>query len=185
LGDVNGDGRVDAASAAKGGPTAQPGTGDWFAWWEAPADPTGVWKKHLIAKNQLGATNILMADVDADGQTDFVASRGHGQGVLWFEGPDWKPHPIHATLAGPHCLAVADIDCDGDTDAATCAKDDCIATWFENDGRGNFTTHVIGTHQAAYDIRLVDMDGDRDLDVLIAGQASENVVWYENPTGAP
>jgi len=27
----------------------------------------------------------------------------------------------------------------------------------------------------------VDMDGDRDLDALIAGQQSKNVVWYENP----
>jgi hypothetical protein len=35
--------------------------------------------------------------------------------------------------------------------------------------------------QAAYNIRLIDMDGDGDLDVLIAGQQSQNVVWYENP----
>ena len=53
--------------------------------------------------------------------------------------------------------------------------------WFENDGRGNFTTHIIGTDQAAYDIRAVDMDRDGDLDLLIAGQASKNVVWCENP----
>ena len=38
LGDVNGDGRADAASGAKGGPMAEPGEGDWFAWWEAPAE---------------------------------------------------------------------------------------------------------------------------------------------------
>ena len=37
--------------------------------------------------------------------------------------------------------------------------------------------------QAAYDIRLVDMDGDHDLDVLVAGQNSKNVVWYENRIG--
>jgi hypothetical protein len=39
---------------------------------------------------------------------------------------------------------------------------------------------VIHQDQAAYDIRLVDMDGDGDLDVLVAGQNSNNVVWYEN-----
>jgi hypothetical protein len=50
-----------------------------------------------------------------------------------------------------------------------------------NDGKGKFTTHIIGTDQAAYDIRLVDMDADGDLDALIAGQQSNNVVWYENP----
>lgn len=181
VGDVNGDGRTDVASAAKGGPTAKPGTGDWFAWWEAPADPTKVFKKHLIAVDQPGATNILMADVNNDRKIDFIASRGHGKGVVWFEAPDWKPHVIQDTLTSPHCLAVADIDGDGDLDAVTCAYDDRIAAWFENDGRGQFTTHVISADQAAYDIRLIDMDADSDLDVLIAGQQSQNVVWYENP----
>jgi len=182
IGDVNGDGRPDTVSAAKGGPTAVPGTGDWFAWWEAPKNPRQRgWTKHLIADKQPGATNIHPADVNGDGQTDFIASRGHGQGVVWFEGPNWKPHDIHATLAGPHCLVVTDMDGDGDVDAATCAKDDKITAWFENDGKGGFTTHIVGRDQAAYDIRAVDMDRDGDLDLLVAGQASQNVVWFENP----
>jgi hypothetical protein len=182
VGDVNGDGRPDAASAAKGGPQDTDGLGEWFAWWEAPADPTSVWKKHLLADKQPGATNIHPADVNGDGKTDFIASRGHGHGLVWFEAPTWKVHDIQTTFEGPHCLAVIDLDGDGDIDAATCAKDDQVAAWFENDGKGNFTTHVIGTEQAAYDIRAVDMDGDSDIDLLIAGQVSQNVVWYENPT---
>ena len=182
VGDVNGDGRPDGASGAKGGPTDKSGKGNWFAWWEAPADPTGVWKKHMISDKQPGATNIHPVDVNGDHKTDFIASRGHGRGVVWFEAPDWKEHTIHATLFGPHCLTVADLDNDGDVDAATCAKDDKIVAWFENDGRGNFKTHIVGRDQAAYDIRSVDMDRDGDLDLLVAGQASKNVVWYENPT---
>ena len=181
FGDVNGDGRPDAATGAKGGPQAEPGTGNWFAWWEAPADPTDVWTKHLIADDQPGATNIHPADVNGDGEVDFIASRGHGQGVVWFEAPDWTPHVIHATLSEPHCLVAVDLDDDGDVDAATCAYGDQIAAWFENDGAGNFTTHVVGANQEAYDIRAVDLDGDDDLDLLIAGRGSRNVVWYENP----
>jgi hypothetical protein len=65
-------------------------------------------------------------------------------------------------------------------DAVTCAKDSMVCAWFENDGKGKFSTRVIHQDQAAYDIRLVDMDGDGDLDVLVAGQNSNNVVWYEN-----
>ncbi|HUG66452.1 MAG TPA: VCBS repeat-containing protein [Pirellulaceae bacterium] len=182
IGDVNGDGRPDAASAAKGGPQDTGGLGEWFAWWEAPLDPTSVWKKHLIADQQPGATNIHPADVNGDGRMDFVASRGHGHGLVWFEAPTWKVHNIQTTFEGPHCLAVIDLDGDGDIDAATCAKDDRVVAWFENDGKGNFTTHIIDTDQAAYDIRAIDMDGDGDVDLLIAGQLSQNVVWYENPT---
>jgi hypothetical protein len=181
VGDVNGDGRPDIAAGAKGGPTDVAKTGDWFAWWEAPADPRKPWKKHLISAKQPGATNIHPADVNGDGKVDFIASRGHGRGVVWFEAPRWKEHVIHPTLKEPHALVVADLDGDGDLDAATCAYGDRIAAWFENDGKGNFKTHVVGRDQAAYDIRAVDLDGDGDLDLLIAGQRSKNVVWYQNP----
>jgi hypothetical protein len=178
FGDVNGDGRPDAATGAKGNPSP---TGNYFAWWEAPEDPTKPWKKHLIAEKQIGATNIHPGDVNKDGKTDFIASRGHGNGVVWFEGPSWREHPIHATLKEPHSLIALDMDADGDLDAATCAYGDNQAWWFENDGKGNFTNHLVATDQEAYDIRAFDMDQDDDLDLLIAGRASNNVVWYENP----
>ena len=175
FGDVNGDGRPDLATAAK-----VPPDGNWFGWWEQPSDPRKAWKKHLIAESQPGATNILMADVNGDGKTDFIASRGHGQGVDWYEAPMWKRHEIDKNIVGPHALATGDIDGDGDVDAVTCAKDSRVAAWFENNGRGEFKMHVINDNQAAYEVRLVDMDGDGDPDVLIAGQESRNVIWFEN-----
>jgi hypothetical protein len=73
------------------------------------------------------------------------------------------------------------MDGDGDMDAATCAYGSQLVAWFENDGRGNFTTHIVGHNQEAYDIRAIDMDHDGDLDLLIAGRSSNNVVWYANP----
>lgn len=178
LGDVNGDGRPDSATGAKGKPSDK---GNYFAWWEATADAKGVWKKHLIAENEVGATNIHPRDVNGDGKTDFIASRGHGRGVIWFEAPDWKTHNIHETLKDPHSLIALDMDGDGDVDAATCAFGDKQAYWFENDGKGKFTNHLVAENQEAYDIRALDMDGDKDLDLIIAGRGSKNVAWYENP----
>jgi hypothetical protein len=169
--------------ASKGGPQAEEGTGQWFAWWEAPADPKGVWKRHTVAENQLGATNIMPGDINGDGKVDLVATRGHDRGVFWYEAPDWTPHVIHSTLLEPHSLAVIDMDDDGDLDAATCGYGDKLVYWFENDGHGKFANHLVAKDQAAYDIRAVDIDSDGDLDLLIAGQLSKNVVWYENPAG--
>jgi FG-GAP-like repeat len=181
FGDIDGDGHPDAATGAKGGPTDSSGMGEWFAWWKAPRDPSQPWTKQQLPGPQPGATNIHPADVNGDDAMDLVASRGHGVGVLWFEGPAWQPHTIDANIREPHCLAVTDIDQDGDTDVVTCAYGSKICVWYENDGRGRFRRHVVGTDQEAYDIRVADLDGDTDLDFLVAGRQSNNVVWYENP----
>jgi len=178
IGDANADGRPDVASAAKGVPSDK---GDWFAWWKAPEDFDGPWEKHLIAENEIGATNIYPVDVDLDGDIDFVASRGHGTGVVWFEAPDWTPHQIDTELEEPHDLVVADLDYDGDVDAASRAEKGTGAAWYENDGSGNFAKHLIGNDGGAYDIRAADLDGDGDLDLVVAGMASNRVDWYENP----
>ncbi|MBP87398.1 MAG: hypothetical protein CMJ64_11860 [Planctomycetaceae bacterium] len=180
FGDVNGDGRPDISCAAKG--TDGFTNGQWFAWWEQPKDPNGIWKKHLLAENEEGATNIVPADVDSDRHTDYFATRGHGKGVLWFRGPDFKQIEIDPDIDFPHSLAVADINGDGHVDAVTCGKEaNGVAAWYENDGKGGFAKHVIGNNQGSYDLTTVDMDKDGDLDVLIAGHASKNLVWFQNP----
>lgn len=180
IGDLDGDGAADIASAGKDAVT---GGGNWFAWWKQPQDRSTPWLKRTIAVNQVGATNALPADLNGDGAMDIFASRGHGKGVLWFEGPDFKLREIDPLIDGPHDLAVGDIDGDGDIDGVTCGKISYEVAWYENDGRGNFSKHSIHDDQAAYDIRLADMDLDGDLDVLVAGQLSKNVVWYENRIG--
>lgn len=181
FGDFNGDGRSDVVTGAKGGPGVEPTTGEWFAWWESPTDPKREWTKHPLPGTHLGATNILPADLNGDGKVDFLATRGHGKGVIWFEAPDWKIHTIDADIQEPHSLQVYDIDSDGDLDAVTCAFGSKICAWYENDGSGRFSRHVVGKNQEAYDIRVADLDGDGDNDFLVAGRQSNNVVIYLNP----
>lgn len=181
VGDIDGDGRIDAVTGAKGGPQAT-SKGEWFAWWKSDSTAKGRWTKEIVSGDEPGATNIHPVDVDNDGVIDLLASRGHGTGVMWFKGPDWNRYMIDEVIKEPHCLAVADLDNDGDMDAATCAYGDRVAVWYENDGQGGFKRHLIGEDQEAYDIRAIDMDSDGDLDLLVAGRASDNVVWFENPT---
>lgn len=180
FGDVDGDGWDDIAAGAKGEPFAD---GNWFAYWTHPGvEGVGkAWRKTMIASGQLAATNILPGDLDGDGKTDFLASRGHSQGVLWFEAPDWTPHEIDPEMKSPHSLVLADLDGDGDLDGATCGYESKAVAWYENDGKGNFIKHVLDENQESYDLRAIDMDGDGDLDLLNAGRGSRNVVWYENP----
>lgn len=178
-GDVDGDGWNEIAVGAKGNPFVD---GNWFAFWKNPgrAGLNRPWKKVILATDQIGATNILPADVNGDGRTDWIASRGHGVGLLWFENPTWKLHEIDTQIECPHSLTVADFDQDGDIDAASCGYESEWVRWYENNGAGRFTIHTIDRGQQSYDLRSVDMDGDGDLDLLNAGRASNNVVWYEN-----
>ena len=178
-GDIDGDGWKEIAVGAKGKPFAD---GNWFAFWKNPGKEKvkGAWKKTVLALNETAATNILPADVNGDGKTDWLASRGHGNGVIWFENPSWKIHDIDTKIEFPHSLTVADHDNDGDIDAATCGYGSKRVMWYENDGKGIFKLHVVDNLQESYDLRTVDMDGDGDLDLLNAGRGSANVVWYEN-----
>lgn len=180
LADMNGDGLPDISCGAKGGEKF-PG-GEWFAWWEQPkTNNTGAWKRHLLSGTEPGASNILPADFDSDGNMDYFATRGHGVGTLWFKGPDFTQIEVDTEIKAPHSLDLADLDGDGDLDAVTCGKEaDGVAAWYENDGKANFTKWVIGSGQGSYDTRAVDMDLDGDLDILIAGHASNNIVWFEN-----
>lgn len=180
FGDVDGDGWGDISVGAKGEPFAD---GNWFAFWTNPG-ANGVmkaWKKTILAENQLAATNILPGDLNGDGRVDFLASRGHSQGVLWFEAPEWKIHEIDAEMKSPHSLVLADLDGDGDLDGATCGYDSKVVAIYRNDGKAGFTKELLDDNQESYDLRSVDMDGDGDLDLLNAGRASGNVAWYENP----
>ncbi|MFT5302195.1 MAG: hypothetical protein ACI87E_000686 [Mariniblastus sp.] len=55
-----------------------------------------------------------------------------------------------------------------------------MTVWYENSGKAKFTRHVWGRNQSSYDLRWVDLDSDGDLDILIAGHHSHNIVRYEN-----
>lgn len=169
--DIDGDGRGDAllGASAEGS----------FTWWQQPADLTQEWKRHLIAMEP-GATHPRVVDLNADGKPDVIGSAGHGVGIWWYAGPDWKRHTIDESIRDVHAFDVADIDGDGDIDAAGCSFSGKVVRWWENQGNGKWKAHDcdVANAQEAYDLKIIDLDGDGKKDLLLAGRRSNNAVWY-------
>lgn len=183
LADIDGDGWMEIGVGAKGQPFAH---GNWFAYWQHPGQglrtqPDQSWTKQMIAEDQIGATAVIGLDANQDGKTDWVAARGHGKGIVWFENPTWQSHPIDETILSPHSLTTADYNQDGLPDLASCGYTSQWVRLYEARGDGTFAVHQLDSGQESYDLRSVDMDGDGDVDLLNAGRATGNVLWYENP----
>lgn len=173
--DINDDGRLDALHAAS------IGTRGWFGYWLQSDDPREHWKAHTLEGPMRYGTNLDAADLNGDGIVDLVATEGHGTGVWWFPGPDYKAENIDATLQSTHSLAVGDYNGDGVADIATCGYKSRKVVCFLSNG-GKFHKVIIDQDQCAYDMKAVDLDDDGDLDLLLSGQNSGNLVWYENVT---
>ncbi|MFP6866969.1 MAG: VCBS repeat-containing protein [Roseibacillus sp.] len=123
IGDLNGDQRPDIL---------------WKeGWFEGPENPTGgKWVFHRFQFSPQGGAQMLVYDIDGDGDNDIVTSLwAHGWGLAWFENDlvkgevNLKKHIIMPTEAKPgvggvvfsqtHSLAVGDFNADGLTDFVT------------------------------------------------------------------
>jgi len=122
--------------------------------------------------------------------------------VVWYEAHgepkniQWRKHVVDAKSFSPCHGHPVDMDGDGDIDiimalgyAARASTNTHHAAWYENVGApgkgGRWKKHVIGQHLAAFEAIAVDLDGDKDLDVVATAMGSVGgVVWFEN-TGDP
>lgn len=85
----------------------------------------------------------------------------------------------------PYTLATGDIDGDTFVDIIVGTDVDNTLIWYKNSGTEPFTftaqTPVTNTLLTGIGgLKLVDLNGDTELDILATGYSSDNVVWYSN-----
>jgi len=176
IGDVNKDGRQDILCTD--------------GWYPGPVDPTRPdWGFNGVSFGPACA-NILVYDVDGDGDNDVITSAAHERGIWWFEqgeGMKFEQHEIDKSISQTHALILADINNDGLQDLVTgkryyahCghdpgAEEPAVLCWFElvrpEPGTFEYRKHEIDDNSGVgTQFEVCDLDQDGLLDVVTSNK---------------
>ncbi|MFY0687681.1 MAG: VCBS repeat-containing protein [Cyclobacteriaceae bacterium] len=125
-----------------------------------------------IANGGSDFTQVVLADLDSDGDLDAIKGSMNNGILGWYENTDGagtfaSEQTIQdfasSTLASP---VLVDFDLDGDMDIITLSFGASGITWYENDGSENFTVNDLFIGEHTTDGLAVDLDGDGDMDFI-------------------
>jgi FG-GAP-like repeat len=208
LGDLNGDGRLDAF-VSNWGASLIDKRDDLFPYlpwvWINTPDENGYPKGVGLNLQSLGnlPMQATLGDLDGDGDLDVYAASLPPKGgnydsadrILWNDGSgafvdsgQRLDNPREAGAAGSGSVALGDLDGDGDLDALV-ATADGAALWI-NQGRAQGRQTGIfaesgqrlgrGHIEAVF---LADLDGDGDLDAAVGGKDQASIWWNDGRAG--
>ena len=75
------------------------------------------------------------------------------------------------------------MDGDGDMDIVAGSRLDDTVSWYENDGAADPTWTAVDIDTSGdwvRDVHIGDLDGDGDLDIVVASRNDDTISWYEN-----
>lgn len=194
VGDMNQDGRLDVVIP--------------HGWWEAPVDRhAGPWQFHPLNLSEtpdgkpLTAANLIVLDVDLDGDQDIIMSSAHSYGVWWFENPGrnsddpFKFHLIDKEYSQTHALELVDLYGDGTPTLVTGkryfahqgndpgGRDPVVMYWYDvlrSPGQPpTFRRHEIVAGRdtgVGTQFQITDMNGNGKLDIVLSNKKGVNVL---------
>jgi len=142
---------------------------------------------------------IYGADVDSDVDVDIIASYYqynssfvHTGDILRLYSNDGNQNFTETTIAsGSHLKAISkietgDFDLDNDMDILVISANASSIYWYENTG-SSFTEYLIedlssGNNNTGspLDFKIIDADGDMDLDIILVSLESDKLILYKN-----
>ena len=179
LGDVDADGDLDIVYA-NGRHFAEP---DWVY----TNDGRGMFGGRRAFENQPDPSyGVALGDVDGDKDLDAVVANDTGSGSVVYQNDGRGTFTVRATLGPPaprRAVALGDLDGDGDLDVVLVGVgQDHI---FLNEDRGRrWTARPLGSRAGntarATGVAVTDVDGDRDLDIVVPGRYEEPSLIHIN-----
>ena len=169
IADINGDGRPEIVFIDN--------INGCLLYFEYEGDPRlpSSWRTRYVDEGTLtGAYDVAVADFNGNGDLDVAASTWRkGNQFVWYENRDghWIKHIIEDNIAETRTIHAADIDGDGKIDLLGTARVGNQVIWYENPGdpvNQPWIKHIIDDAPQPSHGHPVDMDGDGDLDVVMA-----------------
>ncbi len=183
VGDVNEDGRLDAA-VASGSPMSN-GPGGVYLF-EGPEDPTQPWpRKTLLESPDEAFFKIYFVDMNGDGLLDIVA--GGAKGAILVnpgsaQSATWQVHRMNEDTGGG--LFVGDVDGDSQPDVVNANGSSNAVIWTDvtpqEDGFA-FKDKQIAALTLPLDVYLLDVNEDGRQDVLSSRIGGRGFRWFEQP----
>ncbi len=216
-GDLNGDGQAEVVGVNKG---AQNPTGEDalrpnpISWFEITGDPLDddSWKEHVLTR-VAWPINAPLVDLDRDGDLDIVGASMAERRIFWFENVsdgsiqfvahriEVPPTDGEVTGIGGFNMDFTDFNGDGRPDIVVRTK--AGVAWLEQPAESAefWQIHEIGSiyPDSSTGLRLADIDGDGDQDLMTGGYSRGprdrdgnpplttslgRLSWFENPGNA-
>lgn len=190
FGDVDGDGKPDIITC--------------HGWYRQVDLAHDKWEFHRDWDFKETGIGIFAYDINGDKLADIIYGKGHEYGLFWVEQKKGKggkrifvEHAIDTSASQLHNLAMADLNGDGKPELLVGKRyrghDEKDEGSFDPLNIDYYTIEVgkqprFNRHPIAYNsiagggtqFVIVDLDGDGDLDLVVAGKTGQ--YWFENLT---
>jgi hypothetical protein len=175
-------------------------SGSGIYYFRIPASPSsGNWPVIQINANP-SDEGFAVGDIDRDGRLDVIATTGDSKRVEWYRNPGngtagWQAFPLGgvAEMVYPDRTEVADFDKDGRLDVVV-SEENGIASgartyWWRQPTTAtaaNWSRQLIATQGTTNSMDAADMDGDSDVDLILAEHRGSLTlsIWANSGAGA-